>query len=316
MSERIMLKRIKEKDIPNLLMVIDCKMKLSKNDWRITYLCNSLSFKTFNHIDALGSFLFNVMFNDKEGFKKISEFKHAHYFTTDSYGNFYILNRKTEQVEYALINTFDGQYDISSINYNKKLDIDFSLVYKNDIIHAIWHNNQVINSSIIEYKIEGFDESVYLTRFRTFDSLIKESNPKGKDWIKHYLFHDTNETGILYFLKLKYNNTIFYKVGITKFSVSKRFQNLKEVQILDSIEINLPMIKCAIIERYIHETNKHLKEEFITFDFEGKTECYVTNMFSLYDEFIFEKSLKYLDKINYPLSSNIIKSILKEKGIK
>jgi hypothetical protein len=73
------------------------------------------------------------------------------------------------------------------------------------------------------------------------------------------------------------------------------------------------MLKCSIIEKYIHENYSYLREHFIVEEFGGKTECYIQNMNKLMDNFIFDKALNYLDEIKYPLSSDIIKLILQER---
>lgn len=116
--------------------------------------------------------------------------------------------------------------------------------------------------------------------------------------------------------KIKQNNKIFYKVGISKNSVNERFNTTKNIEILEYFEYKNNMLICSIIEKYIHENFSHLREFNIIEEFGGKTECYIKNMIYLLDSNIIVKSLQYLDEINYPLSSNIIKLILQERNIK
>ena len=145
---------------------------------------------------------------------------------------------------------------------------------------------------------------------------IKNLNNKllnGKDWIKHYIFHpEENVEGSLYFLKMKHKNLIFYKVGITKHNVDKRFTGLKDVDILEKFEVRMNMLEASIIERYIHNINFKYRTHLENKTFAGQNECYYNDLRCLYNEDILNKAISYLDVEGYPISSKIMKQIIEE----
>ena len=133
----------------------------------------------------------------------------------------YILYTKKNIPELFLINNKDLKYDLNQINTLFCSKVDFPLYYFRDNIYSLTYELDKIPGNYIEDKQLQINNQVYyLTPFVPIKELennnIISNKIKGKDWIKHYLYKDINVNGILYFLTIKQNNKIFYKVGISK----------------------------------------------------------------------------------------------------
>lgn len=283
---------------------------------KINYIINTLEIKKNTTDNYINSYIASVMMNDLSNIKYINEFRRKYAFTVDIFENFYLLNIQTKDHELYLINDDNGYYDMGTIDYNKVKFIDFPLVYRNKEVHAIWNKDKLPNN-IDNIEINLVDDDIYyLHKFKSIKCITNpEIGIRGKDWVKHYIFNDTNLIGTLYFIKLDINNKIVYKVGITKHNIEKRFKGLnKNIKLLNIIEIKRPILECVIIEKYIHDTNKELREYNIEYDFEGKTECYFNDMYYLYDDDIYERALQHLDDVKYPINSKMIK-LIKYKGM-
>lgn len=135
---------------------------------------------------------------------------------------------------------------------------------------------------------------------------IKTDN--GNDWIRYYI--GRNDKGYIYKLKCKKENTIFYKIGITK-NIEKRINQIsKNIDIIDVEYEENYMILNAIRERAFHEENINRKLHFND-KFDGCNECYVLNL----EIPNLSKSLDILE-YNYTINRKLLELILKEMKCK
>jgi len=89
---------------------------------------------------------------------------------------------------------------------------------------------------------------------------------------------DPNTACIVYYLKLKHNHLIFYKVGITTNSIKQRFRSLNadKVQLLEHSEFKTTLMKALLIERQIliDFCDEQLLTTKILVKTGGGTECF------------------------------------------
>lgn len=189
----------------------------------------------------------------------------------------------------------------------------FAWKYMNGKPHIILSANQTCRQSLNDFSFQnplGY-ESIMLNISPT--DIEKNITSKGCDWIKHYVFKPT-KTGNLYFLTLTHNEVVTYKVGITKHSVEKRFKALpKDIAINNEIVYNRPMLECAIIEKYLLETNRITSDMLPdSMAFEGSSECFATDLHPQYDDTVLDRAIEYLGTISYPLSKDMLNLAIKE----
>lgn len=312
---KLVRKRFKDKDIIPYLSNLGYNLNNISNA-KIKSICNFINENKILDDNYITSEITIILLNDIKNLGKIKEFKNKTVMCRDCYDNFYFYNLDLKDYTHYLINDSKGRYDLDKFIKGYVTYIDIPIIYYNNSFHALWIDlyNHIPENIIDNIQIEVINgDTYYLTPLIKFENIFR-TKALGKDWIKHYIFNESNIDGILYFLKIKQNNKIFYKVGITKNSINERFRNVN-FEILEKQEIKMNMLKCCIIEKYFHENYIELKETNLNEKFEGSTECYIKDMFQFYNDDILDKALNHLDNINYSLSSNIIKLFMKEKGI-
>jgi len=133
------------------------------------------------------------------------------------------------------------------------------------------------------------------------------STSNGKDWIKHYLSNKVK--GHLYFITFKYQNSIGFKIGISK-NFESRLANLKKHLDIISYELEFgDMLENSIKERAYHEYLKS-KRKFISESFEGSNECY----YLIDKKLSIDEALDVLEESNYGLSKELLKFAIKERN--
>lgn len=204
-------------------------------------------------------------------------------------------------------------YDLSQVKAQCKV-VSSGLCYKvynNKLYVASYMLHNSIGLEVDEFKFLGKD---YI--FHQIDKVtqIQNKTVKGKDWIKHYLFNDTKLKGYLYFIQLEINDKITYKVGITK-DINTRY-NKKEMETFKSYEyFEMYMLEAAIIERYLHLNNHHIKDNsFIKIEskFNNTTELYHYNLLNIYlnNKNILQEAVNHLNIEGYPIPSEAINIVL------
>lgn len=91
----------------------------------------------------------------------------------------------------------------------------------------------------------------------------------------------------LYFIKLKHNNTVFYKIGITTLSIEIRFKRLStyDIEIIERHSIDAPLGKAIKAEQIILAEFKDYSfpATHILKDIGGGTECFAMNILAKYN---------------------------------
>jgi hypothetical protein len=257
--------------------------------------------------DILPSILFNKVLtsilNTTENYNKIQEFFKTHEIA-DNLDEIYIknkINNKTYIVktdgcnktklknidEYVFINKNDNIYLLLSLNHTNLNDIDVYI--KNNI-----HNTSSVTCPLV---------------------LLKDLNDRilnGKNWVKHYTFD--NKEGYLYFLKIKLDDKITYKVGITSIDLQSRYN--KKYEILESKAIKMNMLLASIYEQYIHISNYNIRNyvKHFNHEFDGKHECYHKDLYDVYLSYDINKVIEIISNYN-KIKPSIMFDILKSQGV-
>lgn len=155
----------------------------------------------------ISSFIFSILYNEKEDIPKVLEFLKSFYFRKDIFDNFIIYRKENNNPEWFVVNNNMFNYDLDKVNMLFAYDIDFPLVYFRDEIYSITYEKDKIPENYIEDKQITIDENkYYLTPFIPIREIennkIINNKIRGKDWLKHYIYKDVDVDGILYFLKI------------------------------------------------------------------------------------------------------------------
>jgi len=259
--------------------------------------------------------LIELILNNNEQQSMVDAFKkNFKMFQDDDYNDYFgnIFDDELK-IEYVVIGNSEKKFNVEDIVSFIDTCIT-AVIYRNNNFYILYTDDKSLFDIRDDLIIDMSDLKLKFKKVHNIKELFMKN--QGKDWIKHYLC-EKNIQGKLYFITFQYNDFIFYKVGITKYDVESRYKGIsKEFKILEKYEYSFSMLECSIIEKFIHDTNR-LNREISDLDFEGKTECYFNNIHNKYCNIISELlnlSLEYLDSINYPISSRILKQIIKEKN--
>lgn len=209
-----------------------------------------------------------------------------------------------------VLSTYDKNKDVMS---SDKI-YDFLFKEYNNKLYMVIADDEITGELIeTERFLNGFGGYSYMVPVNQISDL-QTNHIKGKDWIKEYIYKP--KIGYLYFLTMKINNTLTYKVGISQ-NMETRFNNYEKQFIIDNIVYKMNMLEAAILERYFHHKYYNLKDNsFINseYDISGKTELYHENLHTKITPDLLDKALKQLDDENYPITSSMIREILNKQN--
>ncbi len=138
--------------------------------------------------------------------------------------------------------------------------------------------------------------------------MIKDDNYNfinGLKWIKHYIFEP--KIGYLYFVKLRYNNILTFKIGITT-KYTNMFNN--NYEIVQSNFKKMNMLEASIIEYAYHKKYKQYRQ-FFSEKFSGYTECY---RIPIKDTLTFEDAKNIINiQKTLKISEDVLDQILKNQ---